>query len=114
MRRKLEVVPRKSGEALRLEVSGDVDMDSSPLLLEALRAGLRESRALELDLRGVAYMDSSGIAVLVQGVKMSRREGASYSLVEPSPQVMAVIRLSQLTEFFTIHAGEARAGGSGT
>jgi len=109
MKRRMEVAVQKDPAGLRITVTGDVDMDSSPRLLEAIRAGLKEARSLQLELKEVGYMDSSGIAVLVQGVKLSRREKARYAILDPSPQVMAVIQLSQLADFFAIE----RSGGTG-
>jgi anti-sigma B factor antagonist len=84
-------------------------MESSPRLLESIRAALKEAASLELDLKEVAYIDSSGVAVLVQGLKLARKGKVEYSILDPSPGVMAVIHLSQLADFFTIK----RPGGEG-
>ena len=108
MRRTLAISTRGGEGVLRISASGEVDMDSSPRLLEAIRAGLKDSPRVELDLKEVGYMDSSGIAVLVQGLKLARRLKADYSILDPSPQVMAVIELSQLADFFAVK----RSGGA--
>ena len=109
MRRTLEISTEKDGNVLRVAARGDVDMEASPRLLDAIRAGLKQGAAIELDLKAVTYIDSSGIAVLVQGVKLARKENAGFTLVDPSPNVFAVIKLSQLVDFFTIR----QSGGAG-
>ena len=117
MRAKLEVNTREGNDDFMLTVSGDLDMDSSPRLLEAIRAALKRSTRLELDLKGVSYVDSSGIAILIQGFKLARKQSATYMLLDPSPQLMAVIELSQLRQFFVFKFSEAKSaeaeGGGG-
>ena len=85
-----------------LTVRGEVDMESSPQLLKAIQDGLRQSLAHVVDLAGVRYMDSSGIAVLVQGLRGARKRGLDFRLRQPSKPVMAVLRLAQLNQLFTI------------
>jgi anti-anti-sigma factor len=77
-------------------------MDSSPDLRDELKRAMKGITALKLDLRGVGYIDSSGIAVLITGYRLAQKFKIAFSLVEPSPQVRAVIELSQLQAFFPI------------
>ena len=117
MRAKLEVSAQEGKGYFTLTVSGDLDMDSSPRFLEAIRAALKRSPRLELDLKRVSYVDSSGIAVLIQGFKLALKQSATYLLLDPSPQLMAVIELSQLRQFFVFKFSEAKTaeadGGGG-
>jgi len=100
----LEILSREGeGEKTRiLDVHGEVDMDSSPALWNRIKHELKDVRVLKIDLSRVAYLDSSGIAVLIQGFKEAREHGVSYSLLNPSSQVKAVIELAQLSQLFTI------------
>lgn len=102
MRTKLEVLTRDENGSRILSIRGEVDMESSPRVLEAIRAGLGRASSLKLDLGGVSYIDSSGIAVLIQGLKIARRDDPEYSYVlrNVSQQVMSVIELSQLKDLF--------------
>ena len=63
----MEAVRRNVGNAVVLDVSGDVDMRSSPALREELQ-GLtgEEAGRIVVNLGGVSYIDSSGIATLVE------------------------------------------------
>jgi anti-sigma B factor antagonist len=94
------------GGQCRISVSGELDMNSSPQLLQAIRKAIPQSSALEIRLQGVDYVDSSGIAVLVQGYKLAHKQGVEFAIYDPSPQVLAVIELSQLQQFFTIRGPE--------
>ncbi|MFQ5506593.1 MAG: STAS domain-containing protein [Planctomycetota bacterium] len=87
-----------------LSVAGEVDMQSSPRLRDELKLQLKGTGILKLDLRNVSYLDSSGIAVLIQGMKWAQRERIDYRLVDPSEQVRSVIELAQLQDFFSIES----------
>ena len=86
-------------------VAGEVDMESSPRLLSAIHAGLQPGAPLYVDLADVSYIDSSGIAVLVQGLRAAGRRQQSFGLRRPSKKVLAVLRLAQLLELFGIDDG---------
>ena len=99
---KIEVVRSEDPGVLVLKVEGDVDMDSSPALREQIAKELKGTSCLKVDLSSVAYLDSSGIAVLIQGHKSAQKTDVAYSLLNPSSQVKAVIELAQLNQLFTI------------
>jgi anti-sigma B factor antagonist len=95
------------GPRALLAVRGEVDLDSSPDFLAAIQRALQHHHDLVVDLEAVRYIDSSGIAVLVQGQKQARSLGRSFRLRRPSPRVQAVIRLAQLDRLFEIEAGDS-------
>lgn len=103
----LEIVTHREDGRLRLSVSGDLDLESSPRLLSAIKDGLEGARSVEVGLTGVGYLDSSGVAVLIHGYKLAHRDGIEFVILDPSTQVMAVIELSQLQQFFTIRSSGA-------
>ena len=105
---RFEVSAREENGSLTLSIRGEVDMESSPRVLQAIREGLSRARGLNLDLREVDYIDSSGIAVLIQGLKIARRRNSEYPYVlrDVSPQVLSVIELSQLVELFDFETTE--------
>jgi anti-sigma B factor antagonist len=91
-------------------VRGEVDMESSPRLLAALQLGLRLGGGLVVDLEGVSYIDSSGIAVLIQGLKAANQRRQPFRLRRPSKQVNAVLQLAQLQQLFAIDDGGPGGG----
>jgi len=99
---KLEMSSQSQGAQRTIVVRGDVDMDSSPELRDEIKRTLKGATGLKLDLKGVSYMDSSGIAVLIQGLRWANQQKAAFRLLDPSPQVNGVIELSQLQTVFEI------------
>jgi anti-sigma B factor antagonist len=64
----------------------------------------RADRGLVLFLAEVTFIDSSGIAVLIEGLKWSRERNLPYVLVALPAAVQMVIELARLENFFTIAA----------
>lgn len=92
----------EQGGGYVITVKGEVDLYSSPELREAILRGAKGSPAkLGIHLGEVAYMDSSGVATLVEGLKASGGKG-KFFLVAPSQSVMKVLQLSRLDAVFDI------------
>jgi len=85
-----------------LQVVGEVDMDSSPRLRDEIHRNLKGVKAVKVRLKDVEYVDSSGIAVLIQGMKDAGKAGVAFALLDPSDNVRSVIELAMLQEVFTI------------
>lgn len=109
MHGKLEIKFNDAAGCRVISASGEIDMESSPELLRLIKDGLSNYPCVKVNLKKVAYVDSSGIAVLIQGFKMARKESARFVLVDTSAQAMSVIELSQLKSFFEFEesGGEA-------
>lgn len=99
---RLETAVEDRGNHHLVSARGRLTIDTSPALLEVFRKVLKRTAKLKVDLREVAYVDSSGISVLIQGLKMAQGRSVGYVLLDPSPKVRAVLELSQLQGFFTI------------
>ena len=52
-----------------IEVKGEVDLNSSPQLRKAVLAGIERKPQVAVDLGAAQYMDSSGVATLVEALK---------------------------------------------
>jgi anti-sigma B factor antagonist len=84
-------------------VEGDVDMYSSPDLRQTLqRLTSDRVKVIAVDLSAVDFMDSSGIATLVQALKEARPYGGEIRLARPGGNVMRVLKLSNLTSLFPV------------
>jgi anti-sigma B factor antagonist len=104
-------VERREREGIPiLDVDGEVDLSTSPRLRVLVLAEIGPGRAsLLLDLGGVTYMDSSGLATLVEALQLSRAHGGALALYGLSDQVRRIFELSQLHKVFRIAAGEDEA-----
>jgi len=98
----IDVTDDAESGATVLKIDGDVDLESSPALHDHITRLLKSGKIVKVDLSGVGYMDSSGIAVLTQGLKLSQQKSGTFVLLNPSQQVQAVIDLALLTQLFTI------------
>jgi anti-sigma B factor antagonist len=107
----LKIVERFVGEATILDITGDIDLTSSPELRKVLLRELKEKRTPRViaNLIGVRYIDSSGVASLVEGLKASRDTGMRFALVGLSKGAREVLQLSRLIKIFEIHDNEEQA-----
>ncbi len=81
----------------------DVDLSRSPELRNALReAADRKPQRLIVDLEQVGYMDSSGLATLVEAMRTSKSSGAPLILSGMTQKVRAIFEIARLDQFFTI------------
>jgi anti-sigma B factor antagonist len=99
----LAIQKTTSGDCVVFLPAGEVDLSSSPDLRKALLAAAKEDcKTIAVNLAGVEYMDSSGVAVLIEGLKASQEESKAFTLVAPSRQVTKVLQLSRLDSVFDI------------
>ena len=96
----IEVIDR--GEWRILTARGDVDLNSSPDLRNAVLAALKGKGPVGVDLSGASDMDSSGVATLVEGLKSASERKQTFSLIQPSGAVMKVLELARLDSLFDI------------
>lgn len=99
----MEIETQQDGNATVLRVSGEIDMSNSPRVREVL-IGLTKKKApaIVVDLGSVSYMDSSGIATLVEGLQESMGYGGMFRLAALSPKVRQVFELARLDDVFEI------------
>jgi anti-sigma B factor antagonist len=92
-----------SGPVWVLELFGELDLDGAPELERELRlAESREPQTLLVDLSGLDFIDSSGIAVLVHATERSRQNGNSLTLLRGSPAVDRIVELTGLGDHLPI------------
>ncbi len=91
--------------AVVIEVQGEVDLYTSPRVREAIvRAMTARSPTVVVDLAGVGYMDSSGVATLLEGLKLARGYGGAFRLAAPGDTVRQVFKFARLDKVFEIYS----------
>jgi anti-sigma B factor antagonist len=107
----VQIVARPSEGWVILDLSGDIDLAHSPTMRKVLLGEIKEKHMAKvfLNLKNVRYIDSSGIASLVEGLKASRDQGSRLILFGLSPAVREVMQLSRLQKIFEIYEDEAQA-----
>ena len=101
------------GETARLAITGELTGTARRPLVRILTDVLlteHSLRRVELDLRGVTFMSSAGLAVLVQVQKLGVPRGIETVLVQPPSSVARPLQLTGLWHRFTVaDAGGERA-----
>lgn len=87
-----------------VRVRGEVDLSWSQRLRKSVLEALATGKPVAIDLSAVTYIDSSGIAALVEGFQNSRGKSQRFSLVAVSKPVHAVLELARLDRVFPIFA----------
>jgi anti-sigma B factor antagonist len=107
----VKISTRRIDTTTILDISGDIDLAHSSELRRAVLVEFRENRTPKviLNLQAVNYIDSSGVASLVEGLKASREIGARLLLFGLSPIAYEVLQLSKLLKVFEIYDTEALA-----
>ena len=116
----MQIVARPSEGWVIFDLSGDIDLAHSPTMRKVLLLEIKEKRTAKvlLNLKNVRYIDSSGIASLVEGLKASRDQGSRLILYNQgsrlilynlSPAVREVMQLSRLQKIFEIYDDEEQA-----
>ncbi len=107
----MQISARQSEGGIILDLSGDIDLAHSPAMRKALLVEIKEKRTpkVYLNLKKVRYIDSSGIASLVEGLKASRDQGSRLILYALSTSVREVMELSRLQKIFEIYENEEQA-----
>ena len=96
-------VDEQEGYAV-VRLTGEVDLSRWPEARKIILACLQKSQHLLVDLSGVDYIDSSGVASLVEGYQLARSQQLDFGLVGVSAAAMNVLRLARLDKVFPIHA----------
>jgi len=107
----LNISARQVGDAVILDLAGDITLFNSPEIRKALIDQLREQRVshLILNMLDVPYVDSSGVASLVEGLKISRDLKSRFALYGLSKSARTVLELTHLLRIFEVHQTEQEA-----
>jgi anti-sigma B factor antagonist len=76
---------------LRLAVSGELDLATAPALEERLGRLLTAGHYVRLDLSALAFIDASGIRVLIQAVETAHQDGGRLTVGPVAPQINRVL-----------------------
>jgi anti-sigma B factor antagonist len=88
---------------------GVLDVADAVSVAAALTAVAARQRDIIIDLAGLEFIDSSGVAALVRGRRQARYAGGELLLAAPQQQVLRVLTLTRLIDVFPVHASVAEA-----
>ena len=100
----------KNGPHKILPFEGEIDLHVSPRLASELQALIKEEPSkLLIDLSKVTYIDSSGLAVLIEGMRKVEAYGGKFYLIALQETTKAIFQTSGLDQAFRIFPDAASA-----
>ena len=95
----LQITTTSQAGSTRIELTGELDIATAPDLEQALETPLAAgAEDIVLDLRGVTFIDSSGLRVVLVASRSAASEGRRLIVVPGDGQVLRVIRLAQVED----------------
>ena len=95
-------------KTLYLTLSGELDHHGAGQAMSAIesRIDVNMPRECVLDLSGVTFMDSSGIAVIIKALRLATEIGGKFKVINVAPQPMRVIDAAGICRLVDIEAVE--------
>ena len=104
---------RINGVIWIVDIEGHIDLGTSPSLRKTMLESLKSAERLAANLSRVAYIDSSGIATLLEVLKESKHTSKRFMLFGLTSEVREVLQLTRLTGVFEVHESEEEALNAG-
>jgi anti-sigma B factor antagonist len=108
----LETIVDVSSEGTLLRLRGRLNVDSSPAfrdhLLDVLQA--QSAKRVVIDMTEVSYMDASGIATLIEGLKIARNRQNSLCLEGLQGRVLRLLEVTGLSDLFETGGSKSAPG----
>ena len=89
-------------DTLIITVEGEIDLENSDNLRNQVSTALENNTAVSLEMSGVNYIDSSGVAVLIEGKQKAAEGSKQFKIKKPNESVISVLKLANLDSFFDI------------
>jgi len=86
-----------------LPLEGEIDLHVSPEVAESLRSMTeKKPKVLVVDLAKTTYLDSSGLAVLIEGMQNVQQYGGKFALANVQESVQHIFEIARLDQVFQI------------
>ena len=95
-------IQEKQGASV-IVFKGEIDLESSPAARETLLKFFNHTGNVIVDLSEVTYIDSSGVASLVEALQAAKKNGSQFALAAVSEPTRRVLELARLDKVFTLY-----------
>lgn len=98
----LEIAIRDGEEGITMRLCGRLNIHSSPALRDRLLASFQAQslRSVVVDFSDVSYVDSSGIATLIEGLKMARQRRTTLCLLGLQGRLLHLFEITGMLGLF--------------
>src|SRR4026207_2207625 len=87
-----------------IPLEGEIDLHISPRITTTLNAALKvKPRNLVIDMGNVSYIDSSGLAVLIEAMQKVEKYGGKFALAGLQENVKPIFEIARLDQVFPIY-----------
>jgi anti-sigma B factor antagonist len=86
-----------------LQLSGEVDLHDSLKLREKILGSMKNGNPLLIDMAMVSYIDTAGIASLVEGLQSAKSAKLSFGLLNISVATLQVLTMTRLDKIFSLY-----------
>ena len=101
---------REVGGRTIVAVGGEIDVYTAPKLRDKITELVADGvYSIVIDMEAVEFLDSTGLGVLVGGLKKVRAHEGSLELICTQDRLLKIFRITGLAKVFTIHDTEAAA-----
>ena len=107
----MDLYPPGCGSAVVFALRGELDVADAASVVAGLAAAAVQEQVLIVDLDGLDFIDSSGVAALARVRAQARLAGGDLLLAAPQRQVLRLLAATRLIEVFGVHACAAGQGG---
>src|ERR1700686_1783508 len=95
-------MPRKEQPNV-LPLEGEIDLHVSPEVADALRTMTsKKPKVIVVDLTKATYLDSSGLAVLIEGMQNVQEYGGKFAVAGVQESVQHIFEIARLDQVFQI------------
>jgi anti-sigma B factor antagonist len=103
-------VREAQGDTFVVDLNGEIDVYTSPKVKDAIGDLIDKGHYnLVINLEKVRYIDSTGLGVLIGGLKRVREHGGTVNLVCTNPQIKKIFDITGLVKIFGIYDDEDAA-----
>jgi len=100
----MQITERTEENIPVISIEGDIDLESSPKLRDFLKPkAAQKTPRLLLDFSAVKYIDSSGLATLIEYFQSVQGVGGKLALASLSPRVKNVFEIVRLEQIFSLY-----------
>ena len=101
---RVDLSTRDCGGHLVVELRGELDIADAASVAIVLTGVVARHPKVIIDLAGLEFIDSSGVAALARARKRARHAGGDVVLAAPQQQVARVLALTRLADAFCVHS----------
>ena len=100
----IELGTREGDSHVVVVLRGELDVAEAARIAASLAVVAASGRDVIVDLEGLEFIDSSGLAALVRARQHARRAGGDLLLAAPQQQVLRMLAVTRLIDVFAVHA----------